>query len=80
MADLSHGAEAERFAELVVEVGANVQEGQDVEILADLGTEEAVRAIAGASYRRGARYVDVWWWDPLLKRERLLHARGNRRF
>ena len=77
MADLSHGAEAERFAELVVEVGANVQEGQDVEILADLGTEEAVRAIAGASYRRGARYVDVWWWDPLLKRERLLHARDE---
>jgi aminopeptidase len=68
-------SEAERFAELVVEVGANVQEGQDVEILADLGTEEAVRAVAGAAYRRGARFVDVWWWDPLVKRERLLHAR-----
>ena len=67
--------DAERFADLIVEVGANVQEGQDVEILADLGTEEPVRAIAGAAYRRGARYVDVWWWDSLLKRERLLHAR-----
>ena len=67
--------DAERFADLVVEVGANVQEGQDVEILADLGTEEAVRAIAGAAYRRGARFVDVWWWDSLVKRERLLHAR-----
>jgi aminopeptidase len=67
--------EAERFADLVVEVGANVQEGQDVEILADLGTEEAVRAVAGAAYRRGARFVDVWWWDSLVKRERLLHAR-----
>jgi aminopeptidase len=67
--------ETERFADLVVEVGANVQEGQDVEILADLGTEEAVRAVAGAAYRRGARFVDVWWWDSLVKRERLLHAR-----
>ena len=67
--------DAERFAELVVEVGANVQEGQEVEILADFETEEAVRAIAGAAYRRGARYVDVWWWDALVKRERLLHAR-----
>ena len=66
--------EAERFADLVVEVGANVQAGQDVEILADLGTEEAVRAVAGAAYRRGARFVDVWWWDSLVKRERLLHA------
>jgi aminopeptidase len=68
-------SDAERFADLVVEVGANVQEGQDVEILADLGTEEAVRAVAGAAYRRGARFVDVWWWDSLVKRERLLHAR-----
>ena len=67
--------DVERFAELVVEVGANVQEGQDIELLADFGTEEAVRAVAGAAYRRGARFVDVWWWDPLLKRERLLHAR-----
>ena len=67
--------DAERLADLVVEVGANVQEGQEVEILADLGTEEVVRAIAGAAYRRGARFVDVWWWDSLVKRERLLHAR-----
>ena len=72
MAGLS---EAERFAQLVVEVGANVQEGQEVEILAEFGTEEPVRAIVGAAYRRGARYVDVWWWDALVKRERLLHAR-----
>ncbi|MBA3788652.1 MAG: aminopeptidase, partial [Actinobacteria bacterium] len=69
--------DAQRFAELIVEVGANVQEGQEVEILADFGTEEVVRAIAGAAYRRGARYVDVWWWDALLKRERLLHARAE---
>ena len=74
MADLT---DAERFADLVVEVGANVQEGQEVDILADLGTEEVVRAIAGAAYRRGARFVDVWWWDALLKRERLLHARAD---
>ena len=71
MADLS---DAERLADLVVEVGANVQEGQEVEILADLGTEELVRPIVGAAYRRGARFVDVWWWDVLVKRERLLHA------
>ena len=74
MADLS---DAQRFAELIVEVGANIQEGQDVELLADLGTEEVVRAIAGAAYRKGARFVDVWWWDALLKRERLLHARAE---
>lgn len=74
MADLS---DAERFAHLIVEVGANVQEGQDVEVLADLGTQELVRAVAGAAYRRGARFVDVVWWDALVKRERLLHARAE---
>ena len=52
MADLS---DAQRFAELIVGVGANIQDGQEVEILADLGTEEVVRAIAGAAYRKGAR-------------------------
>ncbi len=67
--------DAQRLAELVVEVGANVQAGQDVLILADLGTEEAVREVVGAAYRRGALYVHVFWWDALTKRQRLLHAR-----
>ncbi len=75
MQGLLKPAAARRFAELVVEIGANVQPGQDVELIADLGTEEAVRAIAGAAYRRGVRFVDVLWFDALVKRERLLHAR-----
>jgi aminopeptidase len=53
----------------------NVQAGQDVEVLAELGAEEPVRAIAERLYAQGARHVDAWWWDPLLKRIRLLHAR-----
>jgi aminopeptidase len=65
---------ADRLAQLVVELGANVQAGQDVELIADIGTEEVVRPIVGAAYRRGARFVDVLWWDALVKRERLLHA------
>lgn len=74
MADLSH---AERLAALVVDVGLNVQEGQDVEVLAELETAEAVRAVAERLYAKGARYVDVWWFDPLVKRARLLHARDE---
>lgn len=73
-APLEHSHEALRFADLVVEVGSNVQPGQDVELIADIGTEEAVRAVAAAAYRRGARFVDVLWFDVLVKRERLLHA------
>jgi aminopeptidase len=74
VAALSH---AERLAELVVDVGLNVQEGQDVEVLADLETAEAVHAVAARLYAKGARYVEVWYFDPLVKRARLLHARAD---
>ena len=38
------------------------------------GQEELVRAIAESAYRRGARYVDLSWFDPHLKLARLRHA------
>ena len=69
--------DAERYAQLVVDVGLNVQEGQDVEVVAEIGLEEPVRAIAARLYEKGARFVDVWWLDPLVKRARLLHARED---
>jgi aminopeptidase len=33
--------------------------------------EDAARAVARAGYKRGAKYVDVFWWDQLVKRARL---------
>ena len=39
-----------------------------------LGKEELTREIARAAYERGARYVDVLYWDQWVKRERLLLA------
>jgi aminopeptidase len=63
-----------RMAALAVEVGANVQPGQVVGMGCRPGTEPLVRAIAEAAYRRGARFVDVGWYDPHVKRARLLHA------
>src|SRR5687767_11662315 len=36
--------------------------------------EDAVRAVARTAYKRGARYVDVFWWDHHVKRQRLEHA------
>jgi aminopeptidase len=72
MADRSR--DLERLADLVVGFGANLQRGQILGVTAYLGMEEAARAVARAGYTRGARYVDVLWWDDLVKRERLLHA------
>ena len=58
----------ERYAELVVRVGANVQPGQLVDVLAGLEHASMVRAVAREAYRAGARYVDVRYVDPHVKR------------
>ncbi len=65
---------AERLADLAVGVGANVQPGQIVSISADIGMEEVVREVAAQSYRRGAKFVDVNYFDPHVKRARIQHA------
>src|SRR5919197_5947054 len=64
----------ERYAELLVNFGANVQKGQVVEISTGLGKEELTRALTASAYRRGAKFVDVYYWDPHLKRARVQYA------
>jgi len=61
----------EQLAELAVSAGANVQPGQVVGVGADLGQEEMARVVAEAAYRRGARFVDVRYYDPYVKRARI---------
>ena len=62
-----------RLAELSVH-GANVQEGQIVLVQAEIGLEEQARATAAAAYERGAKFVDVAYFDPYLKRVRIENA------
>jgi aminopeptidase len=64
----------ERLADLIVNFGANVQEGQILDVGSGLGKEELTRAITASAYRRGAKFVDVHYWDPHVKRERVLFA------
>jgi len=64
----------ERYADLVVKFGANVQPGQILDIGSGLGKEELTRALTASAYRRGAKFVDVYYWDPHLKRERVKYA------
>ena len=63
-----------RLAELIVAFGVNVQAGQLVGVTSYVGKEDLTRAVARAAYARGARYVDVLYFDQWLKRERLLGA------
>ena len=67
-------ATLERLADLVVGFGANVQPGQIVSVGCEPGKEPLTRAIAASAYRRGARFVDVAWFDPWVKRARIEHA------
>jgi aminopeptidase len=64
----------QRLADLIVNFGANVQEGQIVDLGSALGKEELTRAITASAYKRGAKFVDVYYWDPHLKRERVKHV------
>jgi aminopeptidase len=66
-----------RFADLVIGFGANVQQDQIVAIGCEPGKEYLVRALAASAYRRGAKFVDVGWFDPHIKRARVEHARPD---
>ncbi|HEY8108033.1 MAG TPA: aminopeptidase [Gaiellaceae bacterium] len=61
----------DRYAELIVGFGANVQPDQVVAVEAAPEAAPFVRRIARLAYERGARYVDVVYFDPLVKRIRI---------
>jgi aminopeptidase len=64
----------DRYADLIVNFGVNVQPGQIVDLGSGLGKEELTRAITASAYKRGAKFVDVNYWDPWLKRARVQYA------
>jgi aminopeptidase len=57
----------ERYADLVVGLGANVQPGQEVFIFPSLEHRDLARALVRASYRAGASYVNVNYNDPHVR-------------
>jgi aminopeptidase len=61
----------DRYAELIVGYGANVQPDQVVAVEGQLEAVPLVRRIARGAYERGARYVDVFYFDAHVKRIRL---------
>ncbi len=58
----------DRYAELAVHVGANVQPGQLVDVVGRPEHAELVRAVTRAAYRAGASYVDVVYSDQRVRR------------
>jgi aminopeptidase len=66
----------DKLAELVV-FGANVQPGQLLGVTSFIGKEDLTRKIARAAYARGAKFVDVLYFDQWVKRERIAHAAAD---
>jgi aminopeptidase len=58
----------DRYAKLAVGVGANVQPGQLVDVIARVEHAEVARAVAREAYRAGAAYVDVHYSDQHIRR------------
>jgi aminopeptidase len=51
-----------------VRVGANVQPGQLVDVVARVEHVDVARAVAREAYKAGARYVDVYYSDQHIRR------------
>src|SRR5215210_6560224 len=63
-----------RLADLAVGFGCNLQEGQVLAISGEPGKDRMIRALAESAYKRGAKFVDVGWFDPWVKRARIQYA------
>ena len=64
----------DRYATLVIRVGANVQQGQDVYIRADIEHAPVAQALVEQAYLAGARRVVLTYDDSLVRRSALRHA------
>ena len=57
-----------KYASLIARVGANVQKGQEVIVMAELDQPEFVKMVVDECYKLGAKKVSVdWSYQPLMK-------------
>lgn len=57
-----------KYAQLVAEVGVNIQKGQQVVINASTEIRDFVRLLVKSAYQRGAKHVTVRWQDDEVTR------------
>ncbi|KAA0550426.1 aminopeptidase [Bacillus sp. BGMRC 2118] len=64
----------DKYAELAVKVGVNVQPGQTLIVNADINSAPFVRRVAQKAYEAGAKLVAIEWSDETVTRIRYDHA------
>ena len=62
------------YARLLVEVGINIQKGQNLILASPVECAPFARMCAQAAYAAGCREVIMNWRDDVLSREKFLHA------
>ena len=62
------------YADLIVNVGANVQKGQNVMFRAPVEGAQLARLVVESAYAAGARYVDLLWNDDAVTLAHFEHA------
>lgn len=67
----------ERYAQLAVRVGLNLQPGQRLALSAAIESAPLARAITREAYRAGARFVEVNWSDEMSTLIRYQEAPGD---
>lgn len=67
----TNGDRLERYAELAVRVGANVQAGQEVYVSPMIEHAELGRALVRQAYEAGASYVHVLYRDDHVRKARI---------
>src|SRR5687768_11710463 len=63
----------ERFADLVVRAGVNLQPGQGVILQTDTAHLQIARAVTEAAYAAGAAWVEPVWSDGPMRRSAVDH-------
>jgi len=70
----SFETQLDRYADLLVTHGVNIQPGQILQLTAEASTRDFAVRVADAAYRRGARFVHTELIEPRIGRSRFLHA------
>ncbi|KRE59494.1 aminopeptidase [Paenibacillus sp. Soil750] len=64
----------EKYAELVIRIGVNLNKGQDLLVEAPIETLELTRLIVQKAYEAGANFVHVHWQDDVVTRNKFDYA------
>lgn len=67
----------DRYAELLISHGLNVQPGQLVNLAGEVIHRDLLNRLMRAAYRRGAKYVNVDLIDPWHLRQRILESKSE---